>query len=207
MADEKHPFEGKGLKTVEEAVVFGGALYERPEDFDVAIDHVLTLLTDATVLFERKSFGSAAFFAITALEETAKANVGIFRRDKPGPRPKGRDPFRDHTAKHSMAILPTVFMSQRIVEALGRDRAKALEREAQETGFAIPREAGLYCARSPNGFESPKTAIPACLAWELLILAIEAADDALVGCSNHSYQVGEEFVAMFARILAQRPSG
>jgi AbiV family abortive infection protein len=144
-------------------------------------------------LFERQSFGSAAFLAITAMEETAKAHVGSFRRDNPGPRPKGRDPFRDHTAKHSMAILPTVFMSQRIVDALGRERAKALEREAQETGFTIPREAGLYCARGPNGFESPRTAIRARLAWELSILAIEAADDALVGSTNHSYRVGEEF--------------
>jgi hypothetical protein len=106
-----------------------------------------------------------------------------------------------------MAILPTVFMSQRIVDALGRDRAKALEREAQETGFTVLREAGIYCARGPNGFESPRTAIPARLAWEFLLLAIEAADDALVGCTNHSYRVGEEFEALFARVLAQRPPG
>lgn len=207
MADEEQPFENTGLKTVEQALAFGGAIFERSEDFDVAIDHVLTLLTDAVVLFERQSFGSAAFLAITAMEETAKAHIGSFRRDNPGPRPKGRDPFRDHTAKHSMAILPTVFMSQRIVDALGRERAKALEREAQETGFTIPREAGLYCARGPNGFESPRTAVPARLAWELSILAVEAADDALVGSTNHSYRVGEEFERLFARLLAQRPPG
>src|SRR5258708_28022674 len=120
MSDDEQPFEGNGLKTVEEALAFGGAIYEVPKDFDIAIDHVLTLLTDAAVLFERMSFGSAAFLAITAMEEIAKAHVGIFRRDRPGPRPKGRDPFRDHTAQHRMAILPTVFMSQPIVDALGR---------------------------------------------------------------------------------------
>jgi hypothetical protein len=66
MVDEEQPFEGKGLKTAEQALAFGGAIFERSEDFDVAIDHVLTLLTDAVVLFERQSFGSAAFLAITA---------------------------------------------------------------------------------------------------------------------------------------------
>jgi hypothetical protein len=66
MVDEEQPFEGKGLKTAEQALAFGGAIFERSEDFDVAIDHVMTLLTDAVVLFERQSFGSAAFLAITA---------------------------------------------------------------------------------------------------------------------------------------------
>jgi AbiV family abortive infection protein len=207
MTDDEQPFENNGLKTVEHALAFGGGIFERSEDFDAAIDHVLTLLTDAVVLFERESFGSAAFFAITAMEETAKAHVGSFRRDNPGPRPKGRDPFRDHTAKHSMAILPTVFMSERIVDALGRDRANALEREAQETGFTVQREAGLYCACGSNGFETPRTAVPACLAWELSMLAIEAADDALVGYTKHSYKVGKEFESLFGRLLAHRPPG
>lgn len=205
MTDDEQLFENNGLKTVEHALAFGGAIIECSEDFDAAIEHVLTLLTDAVILFERQSFGSAAFLAITAMEETAKAHVGSFRRDNPGPRPKGRDPFRDHAAKHSMAVLPTVFMSKRIVEALGRDRAKALEREAHETGFTVQREAGLYCARGPNGFETPRTVVPARVAWELSILAIEAADDALVGFTNHSYTVGEGFESLFGRLLANRP--
>jgi AbiV family abortive infection protein len=66
-----------------------------------------------------KSFGSAAFLSITAMEETAKANVGLFRRDGTGPRPKGRDLLRDYAAKHSMAVLSTVFMSRRIVDGFG----------------------------------------------------------------------------------------
>jgi hypothetical protein len=49
MADEEQPFENTGLKTVEQALAFGGAIFERSRDFDVAINHVLTLLTDAVV--------------------------------------------------------------------------------------------------------------------------------------------------------------
>jgi hypothetical protein len=39
-------------------------------------------------------------------------------------------------------------------------------------------------------------------AWE----AIEAADDALVRYTNHSYEVGIGFVALFDRIATQKPS-
>jgi hypothetical protein len=48
-------------------------------------------------------------------------------------------------------------------------------------------------------------AIAPLLAWESLILAIEAADDALVGYTNHSNEVGKAFELLFARIAAQRP--
>lgn len=46
------------------------------------------------------------------------------------------------------------------------------------------REAALYWARTPSGFVSPKAAISPKRAWEFIILAVEAADDALVGMTN-----------------------
>jgi AbiV family abortive infection protein len=204
--ERKHVHEANGLGAVEAALAYGGKVYDKPEDFNTALDHVAGLLEDAIVLFERGSHATAAFLAITALEETGKAHVGAFRRDKPDAPPKGRDPLRDHKAKHRMAVLPTVFMSARIIDALGPDRADALHEEAQATGFAATREAALYCACNASGFESPKEAIPPRLSWEFLILAIEAADDALVGYTNHSYEVGERFDALFARVAAQRPT-
>ncbi|WP_315727482.1 MULTISPECIES: AbiV family abortive infection protein [unclassified Bradyrhizobium] len=194
-----------GLLTIDEAIAYGGKLFDTSADFDAALDHVLVLLEDAATLFERRSFGSSVFLSITALEEISKAHVGIFRRDNPGPKPKGGDPFRNHRAKHSMAILESVFMTERIIEALGRERADALYSEAQTTGFTTVREAALYCARGPSGFESPKIAIAPHRAWEFVILAIETADDALVGCTTHSYRVGKSFDALFERVLARQP--
>ena len=206
MSDEERTPRRGGMLSVEAALAFGGRFYEEHEDFNAAIDHVFQLLTDAVILLESSSFGSAAFMAITALEETSKAHVGTFRRDKEGPPAKGRDPFRDHRSKHSMALLPTVLMSERIMEALGADRAKALDDQAHETGFVSQREAALYCALTASGFVTPATAITPLQAWELLILAIEAADDALVGFNNHSFEVGKKIDAMFERVRTQRPS-
>ena len=196
-----------GLSAVEDALAYGGRVYDDHNDFDVAMDHVVGLLDDAALLFERGSFGTATFVAITALEETGKAHVSIFRRDKPDkPLPRNRDPLRNHKAKHRMAAQPTVFMTDRAIRALGRERADELEDEAQTTGFTALREAALYCARNSSGFESPRTAIAPLRAWEILILAIEAADDQLVGYTNHSNETGKAFELLFARIAAQRPS-
>ena len=41
--------------------------------------------------FLMRSFGTATFIAITALEETGKAHVSIYRRDKPEFSQRGRD--------------------------------------------------------------------------------------------------------------------
>lgn len=40
--------------------------------FNSAIDHIIELLNNSFVLLQNNSYGSSAFFAITALEETAK---------------------------------------------------------------------------------------------------------------------------------------
>ena len=195
--------EPPGLARVFEALDYGGALYVDPvPDFNAACDHIAALLTDAAGLFDYGSYGTSAFLAITALEETAKAHVGLFRRDKPE-KSKGRDPFRDHQAKHSMASLPTVYMGSRLTDALGADTCRRLETEAK-TGFAATREACLYMDRKDGAFTTPAKAVGMTRARELLLLAIEAADDALVGYTNHSYRSGETFDQLFGRVSADR---
>ena len=47
MADDEKDGSVGGLDTVEAALVYGGRLYDKAEDLDVAIDHVVRLLDDA----------------------------------------------------------------------------------------------------------------------------------------------------------------
>lgn len=54
-------------------------------------------------------------------------------------------------------VLPTVFMNDRIMKALGKECAAALQEEVQTTSFTVAREAALYCARTPKGFVSFQT--------------------------------------------------
>jgi AbiV family abortive infection protein len=190
-----------GFARVFEALDYGGALYVDPVyDFNAACDHIVALLTDAVALFDRGSYGTSCFIAITALEETAKAHVGLYRRDKPE-KSEGRDPFRNHQAKHSMASLPAIYMGSRLTKALGAEVCQRLEAEAR-AGFVATREACLYMERKDGAFITPAMAIGKIRARELVLLAIEAADDALVGYSNHSYASSEALARLFGRIAS-----
>lgn len=100
-----------------------------------------------------------------------------------------------------MASLPTVYMGSRLTDALGAETCLRLEAEANN-GFAATREAGLYMERKDGAFVTPAMAITRARACELLLLAIEAADDALVGYTTHSYQSGEIFGYLFGRVAS-----
>jgi len=63
----------------------------------------------------------------------------------------------------------------------------------------------LDCARVDGKFTTPRTAVSAERAWELLVLATEALDDALVGYTNHSRAKSARIDALFDRIAAQNP--
>ncbi|MFC5357093.1 AbiV family abortive infection protein [Azospirillum himalayense] len=209
MSDEKRAPGDAGLAAVEAAIAYGGGLYGelKVEDFNAAFDHVVSLLEDAATLFAKGAPNTAAFLAITAIEETAKAHVAIFRKDLAEGRAKGRDPLLDHKAKHRMAITPTVFMGERLVQALGRDACARLQTEAEGGGFTATREAGLYCARVNGRFTTPRAAVPPERAWELLLLAIETLDDALIGYSDHSLTRADHVASLFERIAAAKPGG
>jgi AbiV family abortive infection protein len=114
----------------------------RCRDCDQSWRRALRRPQEAAGLFERQSFSTSAFLAITVIEETAKAHVAIFRKDRPEGTIKGRDPLHDHRMKHRMAILPPMFISDRLERALGKDTCVKLQKEAETTGFTATREAG-----------------------------------------------------------------
>lgn len=207
-SDTSPPTQVSGLVAVENAIAFGGALYTGAtvNDFNAAFDHVLAMLEDAVALFSRDSFNTSVFLSITALEETAKAHVAIFRRDRPEGRAKGRDLLHDHKQKHHMAVVPTVFVGDRLREALGADVCVRLQQEAETTGFTATREASLYCARVEGRFVTPAQSIKPMRAWELLLLAIETFDGSLVGCSNHTMLKSDRIDAMFTLAVGVKPN-
>ncbi len=93
------------FSAVQAAIDFGGPGYgEDPVlGFNTASQHVLVLLEDAVAAFERGSYGTSVFLAITALEETAKAELLGFRIQKPEVAQKKRsDPLHSHTKKHAL---------------------------------------------------------------------------------------------------------
>ncbi len=204
--DEKMP-ETIGLATVESAIAYGGAVFGegKSNDFDAAFDHIVALMEDSAALFMSQSFNTSVFLAITVMEETAKTQVAIYRKDKPEKLKKGRDPLLDHKKKHCMAVLPTVFMGERLNKALGEDVCARLQKEVETEGFTATREAALYFALVNGRFVTPHSAISQARAWELLLLAIETLDDSLVGYTNHSMAKSDQIDRLFENIAALKP--
>ena len=122
----------------------GGDKPYRSAEFNAAAAHVLVLLEDACAAFRRRSFGTATFLAITALEETAKAELFGFRKSAKVGEKAPPDPLRSHRKKHWFAVRETVFMGKRLLAAVGSARCAAIKAEAAAGGLVALREAALY---------------------------------------------------------------
>lgn len=179
-----------GMDTVQAAVEGGAPLFSKDassNDFNRACDHILLLIEDSYSCFNRESFGSSVFLAITAIEEIAKAETGIYRRSGNSDGTKRhKDPLFNHLSKHRMAILPTVFMGQRLEDALGKQRCEQLLSEVAEGSLRDLREDSLYFQNIDGEFITPRELIDKNKSKEVLLLTIEAADDRLVDYTNHT---------------------
>lgn len=179
-----------GLESVQKAVGNGAPLFGESSgsaDFNRACDHILVLLEDSFSCFQRESFGSSVFMAITAIEEIAKAKIGIYRRTEHSDEVKRhKDPLFNHLSKHRMAILPTVFMGKRLEDALGKERCDQLLGQVADGLLKELRESSLYFQNIDGEFITPKDLLGKDNAKEVLLLAIEAADDRLIGYTGHT---------------------
>jgi len=174
-------------------------LIQSAEELDKAIDHIVQLIQDSCSLYLSGSYPSSAFLSITACEEVAKAHIGSFTYGQ-HPDKKGRNMFRDHKTKHQMAALPTVPMGQRLEEAIGKVELQRIMKTAQNGGFVQVRENAIYFQRKNDKLVIPSEKIDKELARALALFAIEVFDDALVGLTNHSYEMDDITDKLFEQI-------
>ena len=190
-----------GIETVQKAVEEGSLIFNEEtkfEDFNRACDHILLLLEDSFQCFKRESMGTSVFLSITAIEEVAKAEIGLYRREGQMKQVKrGKDKLFNHQAKHSMAVLHTVFMGKRLEDALGEKRCKELLKEAVYGDFRNLRESSLYFTNDKGNFVTPKNVISKKIAEEFLLLALETTDDRLVGYTSHTYIIEKRMNEIF----------
>ncbi|QND41814.1 AbiV family abortive infection protein [Rhizobium leguminosarum bv. viciae] len=190
------------FEAIDKAIAWGGSIggADVSVAFNTAADHVAVLLEDASAAFERGSFGTSVFLSISALEETPKAELLGFRaRGGDGEKKKGIDPMRSHAMKHLMAIRPTTFKG-RLPGILGDAVCERLIEEAMTGKLKDLREVALYVHADENGVRAPLTEISQERARELLLLALESADDVLVGYTNHSFDLGKRFEELIKRL-------
>ena len=99
-----------------------------------------------------------------------------------------------------MAALPTVPMGQRLEDALGKEELQRIMNMAQNAGFVQARENSLYFQRENDNLVVPSEKIDKNLARSLALFAIEVFDDALVGMTNHSYEMDDITDALFEQV-------
>lgn len=140
------------------------------------------------------------FLSITAIEETAKAEIGLYRRNNEDIKKKEKRPSFDHLTKHRMAILPTVLMGRRLADVIGEARCRALRKEVASGSLKELREKALYFYNSNGRLLSPKDVITRNKAKEIILLAIEAIDDRLVGYTGHTGIIEMRLNQIFADV-------
>jgi len=72
--------DDKWCSSVKEALSAGERIGGTLEQFNMACEHITQLLSDSSDLLSAGSHATAIFLAITALEETAKVHLGMYRR-------------------------------------------------------------------------------------------------------------------------------
>lgn len=181
------------------ALPTGERLVGSAAEFDDACDHVARLLEESFAVFEQGGYSTSIFLAITALEETAKCHIGIFTGGGPDPEKRQKNVFYQHGTKHKMASLPTVAMGTRLRDAVGPERIDAII-ELANTGRLIElRESALYFERKNGKITTPRNTTSKTLAREILLFAIEAFDDALVGYTKSSMDISQRTDVIFEK--------
>jgi hypothetical protein len=119
-----------------------------------------------------------------------------------GERSNGRDPLLNHDTKHRIAVRPTTFMV-RLPKLLGAEACERLQDMVEKGGFRLLRERALYVDFADGAFVAPSAVISSEQARETLLLALECADDILVGYTNHSYELGKQFEKLIEHVAAR----
>lgn len=109
-----------------------------------------------------------------------------------------RDPLYSHRMKHLLAALPSVAMGERLPSAISSERVAALMQDAQEGRLVAEREAALYFEVSKGSIAVPQDSIQPQRSRELILFAIEAFDDALVGYTELTFALGRRTDTLFA---------
>lgn len=201
------PFEPASnvfLEVMDRAIKFPGPGLTR-HSFGKVSRHAMRLLEDAVTAFRSGSFGTAVFLAVTSIEEVAKAEMSIYRRGPADPKVRPRaDPLFNHKAKHVISVRPTTFMG-RLREMLGEDACKRLQADAQRGELIRLREAALYSTLGADETTTPDEIVGPEKARETLLLALEVADDVLVGYNSETFAMGEQLSAWMDEVAAFAP--
>ena len=175
-------------------------LVQGAEKFDRICEHILSLLGEAVLLHRSGSHARAAFIAITALEETGKAVLGLHIAHPSSSTARG-GALRSHPTKQLLGAGPLPLqLRSRLVQMLGSTDAERVLSMAWSGGLVQVREGAAYFDVEEGELSVPEDAVSADLARCILVFALDSFDDAIVGYTNESYRIGRAAEALLAEI-------
>lgn len=177
-------------------------LIQSVEEFNSACDHIVALLEEANAIFHLNGYSTSTFIAIAAIEETAKAHLGIFSSGGPDPERRKDNIFYNHSKKHQIAASPTVSMGSRLKYAIGEEALTDLLRMSHTKELLKIRESSLYFERQNGSLKSPRSIIGRDFSRSILLYAVEVFDDALVGYTDYSMKLSSRTNHIF-KLLAK----
>ncbi len=176
-----------------------GRLFQSIDDFNKACEHIVLLLEESELIYQQGGYSTSVFIAITAIEETAKANFGLFTSG--GDHERKGNMFYDHHTKHVMGSLQTVAMGRRLQEAISQQSVDEIMAMAQNKGLIKLRENSLYFEKTGSGsIQFPRNIVDQNLARNVLLYAIEVFDDSVVGYTNLSMEISKRTDVLFNRV-------
>lgn len=179
-----------------------GRLIESVDEFNSACEHIVLLLEEAEGVFQGRGYSTATFLAITAIEETAKAHLGMFTGGGPNPESRKNNIFYDHGKKHQMTAMPTVSMGKRLQAAISEEALVSILEMSKNKELLGLRESSLYFERRNGALHRPRTAIDKDLSRSILLYAVEVFDDALVGFTDYSMKISDRADRVFSRVAS-----
>lgn len=171
-------------------------------DFNKGVKHIIQLITDAYTLYQKGSFSTSVFLAITVVEETGKLHMGLYIQQ--GTKVK-KDPLKNHTTKHKLGASYTVSIGTRLQKAIGQENIKRIFDLIYSGDLMKVRNEALYCDCKNGEFFSPYDRISQRCARELLLFAIEVFDDNLVGYTSYSMNASIYTDKIFDAIAQDSP--
>jgi len=168
-------------------------------EFNRGCNHISGLLHSAFQLYVSESFPTSIFIAITAIEEIAKLKIALYRNESLTAPAKNRkeDHLFSHKAKHSIALQEVIAVGTRLPNAIGEERVRELLNMAETGELIRVRESSLYINSANGKFTTPKDIFTKKEAREILLLALEAWDDRLVGLTDYTFEIDKELTNIF----------
>ena len=192
----------KKLKLADEATKKGKIFFSgerRGEEFNHGCDHIHGLLVDSYRLYAAGSFSTSTFLSITAIEETAKLEIAIYRQEEQTAPVSNRygDALFNHKSKHLIALQEVITIGDRLPKAISEQRVRELLDMAETGDLLYLRESALYIDSLNGSFICPSERVSQSASREILLLALEVWDDRLVGYSEHTYELNKGLMKIF----------